>query len=435
MTKSLIDMARAKRAEVLAPAQAIIDAAESEGRDLTAEEWQIVSEARAAALPLKERIADLEDVTTRDATPVPHVGVKAEPRTYTPETDPRGQLFVRDVVGAFRGDFESRDRIERHLKEERLDRFKGTELRAVGTGAFAGLTIPQYLTDLVAPDAKAGRVLADLCRTHPMPAQGMTVNISRVTTATSTAIQGSQNGAVSETDIDDTLLTINILTIAGQQTMSRQALERSTGAEAVVLADLLGEYNTTLDNTLINQATTGLDAVTDANVDIAYTDASPTAAEAWPKMFDAIQQIQTAVNMGADALVMHPRRFWWFASQVGTSFPFVNLTGAQNNAGGSVATTGYGVGPSGFLAGLPVYVDANIVTNGGAGTNEDRIYVLTRRECHLWEDSVRFIRAEQTPAASLGVLLVVYGYAAYTFSRYPSANARIAGTGLVAPSF
>ena len=434
MSKNLLDLARAKRAEVLAPAQAVIAKAEAEARDLTAEEWQTVSEARAAAQPLKERISDLEDVTTRDAV-VPHIEVKSEPRTYAPETDPRGSLFMRDVFGAFTGDFDARGRIERHLKEERLDRFKGSEVRAAGTGAFAGLTVPQYLTDLVAPDAKAGRVLADLCRTQPLPSSGMTVNISRVTTATSTAIQSSENSSVSETNIDDTLLTINIQTIAGQQTLSRQALERSTGAEAIVLAALIGEYNTVLDSTLINQATNGLDAITDANVDIAYTDASPTAAEAWPKMFDAIQQIQTAVNMGADAIVMHPRRFWWFASQVGTSFPFVNLTGAVNQTGGSVATTGYGVGPSGYLAGLPVYVDANIVTNGGGSTNEDRIYILTRRECHLWEDSVRFIRAEQTPAASLGVLLVVYGYAAYTFGRYPSANARIAGTGLATPSF
>jgi hypothetical protein len=46
-----------------------------------------------------------------------------------------------------------------------------------------------------------------------------------------------------------------------------------------------------------------------------------------------------------------------------------------------------------------------------------------------------FIRAEQPAAISLGVQLVVYGYMAYTVSRYPSANGRIAGTGLVAPTF
>jgi hypothetical protein len=35
----------------------------------------------------------------------------------------------------------------------------------------------------------------------------------------------------------------------------------------------------------------------------------------------------------------------------------------------------------------------------------------------------------------LGVVLVVYGYIAYTFGRYPSAMQKIAGTGLVTPAF
>ena len=63
----------------------------------------------------------------------------------------------------------------------------------------------------------------------PLPSQGMTVNISRITTATSVALQASENTAVSNTDIDDTILTENVQTAAGQQTLSRQALDRGTG--------------------------------------------------------------------------------------------------------------------------------------------------------------------------------------------------------------
>jgi len=439
---SLIDTVREQRTKVLADADAIVAAAEAEARDLTDAEFDSIKEARATADKYKAQLDELAAIAEARDAAVParkinEGGAKviSEARTYSKESDPTGGQFLADVIaGQLSGDWDARERLGRHITEERIERFKGREIRAVGTSAFAGLTVPQYLTELVAPDAKAGRPLANICNAHPLPASGMTVNISKITTASSTAVQ-TQNSASSETNMDDTLLTIDVLTIAGQQTVSRQAIERGTGIEDTVLADLFGEYHTTLDSTLINQATTGLDAITDGALDIAYTDASPTAAEAWPKMFDAIQQIQTAVNKGADAIVMHPRRFWWFAAQVGTSFPFVNLTGAQNQAGGSVATTGYGMGPSGYLAGLPVYVDANIVTNGGGGTNEDRIYILTRSECHLWEDSVQFIRAEQTPAASLGVLLVVYGYMAYTFNRYASANARIAGTGLATPAF
>ncbi|WP_307962263.1 hypothetical protein [Salinispora arenicola] len=45
-----------------------------------------------------------------------------------------------------------------------------------------------------------------------------------------------------------------------------------------------------------------------------------------------------------------------------------------------------------------------------------------------------YIRAEQAKAASLGVLLVEYGYLAYTHSRYTHAH-KVAGTGLVTPTF
>jgi hypothetical protein len=148
------------------------------------------------------------------------------------------------------------------MAEERVERGRvAWQLeRAAGTGAFAGLTVPQYLTDLYAPAAAAMRPFADACNKHVLPSAGMTVNLSRITTATSAALQASENTAVSETNIDDTLLTINVQTNAGQQTLSRQALERGTGVEAVVLDDLYRRYHTNLDSTLLNQASTGLAA-------------------------------------------------------------------------------------------------------------------------------------------------------------------------------
>ena len=61
----------------------------------------------------------------------------------------------------------------------------------------------------------------------------------------------------------------------------------------LALGDLLGAVNTLVDSTIINQATTGLNAVTDANLDIAYTDASPTVPEFWPSGGQAISQAST----------------------------------------------------------------------------------------------------------------------------------------------
>jgi len=50
---------------------------------------------------------------------------------------------------------------------------------------------------------------------HPLPVEGMSLNISRITTGSSTAVQASENSAVSETNMDDTLLTIPVITVAG----------------------------------------------------------------------------------------------------------------------------------------------------------------------------------------------------------------------------
>jgi hypothetical protein len=94
---------------------------------------------------------------------------------------------------------------------------------------------------------------------------------------------------VSETNIDDTLLTENVQTSAGQQTMSRQSIERGTLTEALVLQDLCNRYASNMDSTILNQATTGLKNIAQS---VAYTDASPTTAELWPKINQAFSQAE-----------------------------------------------------------------------------------------------------------------------------------------------
>lgn len=442
-----------ERTAAKAALDAILAAPATEGRaDLTDAESAAFTEARAkvnaldteldGADGIKARIADLEQMEARRheaaaKAPTSPVRVGAEARTYSLETERRdGVNFLADLVNR-RDDPGAAQRIQQHMAEERIHR-PGLEARAVATTAFAGLTVPQYLTDMVAPKRKAGRPLANIANKHMLPAQGMTVEISRITSESSAAVK-TQNAATSETNMDDTTLSVPVLTFAGQQTASIQAIRRSTGVDTTIIADLLGNVETLLDQTMIREATVGLNAVTDANLDIAYTDASPTAAELWPKLFDAIQQVQTNHYGGVSHFVMHPRRFWWLASNVGTSFPFVNLIGAGPQSGGGVTSYGYGEGPSGYLAGLPVIVDANVDIRYTAGTGtagtEDAIYAVTADEVHLWEDDTVVIEAKETAAAALGVLFVVYKFAAYTVGRYPNAHARINGTGLATPAF
>jgi len=364
--------------------------------------------------------------------------VGAEERTYDKSKDRDGGMFLMDVLRKqLYGDLESESRLSRHMNEERVERGQYMK-RAAGTGAFAGLTVPQYLTDMYAPAVAALRPFANVCTHHDLPPDGMTINISRITTATSAALQASENTGVSETNIDDTLLTENVQTIAGQQTLSRQAIDRGTGVDGVVMDDLFRRYATTLDNTLILQATTGLKGVATTQT---YTDASPTTPKIYGQIVQAMSSVETNLLAWAqpDIAIMHPRRWYGMLSAVGPNWPMIFTAGA-----GPVQATGvnqgiaYAAGVRGTLAcGLSVVVDANLETNLGAGTNQDQIYVTATRECHLWEDpnAPVFIRAEQPAAASLGVLLVLYGYFAYTFRRFTGSAIKIDGTGLITPTF
>ena len=393
----------------------------------------------------EEELAALQARTTPAANRAPAYDqvarVGQEERTYRPDQDRRGSQFERDVASAFLGDYEAQGRLARHMSEERVERgdqlrADGQQQRAAGTGAFAGLVVPQYLTDLYAPAAAAKRPFADAIRGHDMPAQGMTVNLSRITTPTSTAVQ-TENAAVSEQDIDDTLMTINVQTNAGQQTLSRQAIERGAGVEPVVLDDLFRRYATTLDSTLLNQATNGLTNVATA---VAYTDGTPTAAEFYPKILEGLSGVEAALldmASGENIAVMHSRRWYWMQNALSSTWPLISQPGIAAQMSGTNLGTSYGSGVRGTLPnGTPVIVDNNIGTAYGAGTNEDEVYLVDRNECHLWEDpsAPMYIRAEQPKAANLGVLMVVYGYFAYTHARYAQAR-KIGGTGLVTPTF
>ena len=118
-------------------------------------------------------------------------------------------------------------------------------------------------------------------------------------------------------------------------------------------------------------------------------------------------------------------------SAVSASWPMIYQAGGNLPpvATGSNAGLGYAKGIRGQLAnGLNVCVDNNVTVLGLAqatsGGTQDHIYVVPSQECHLWEDPQApvFIRAEQPAAANLGVLLVLYGYFAYSFRRFTNAT-------------
>lgn len=430
-----------KREALIAEANAVVSAADGEERDLTQEEETKVSGLLAEARSLDESIETHVELEKRFATATEvrkEVGidkviggavVKREERTYTERSD---SSFVRDAYNAhFNNDFGAKERLARHMNEERIER------RDVTSANFAGLIVPQFLTDLAAPFARAGRPFLDVARKHALPAEGLTISISKVTTGSATAVQ-TEGAAVQETNMDDTKLDVSVVTVAGQQNVSRQAIERGTNVDSLVMADLVSAYHTNLDSLNVTTSATSLtNVITQV---ITYTDASPSVAELYPKLLDGVQRIQTNFFGGPNFILMHPRRLAWILAAVDTTNrPLAVPTshGPMN----AVATGNSSVvyGNSGYtIAGLPVITDANVITTNGAGTNEDVIIIGNTQEAHLWEDGAgdpMMLRFEQPKSQELDITMIVYGYSAFTANRYPNAFALIGGTGLVTPTF
>ena len=447
---SYFDKVVERRDAVKAEMDAVLEAVAEENRtDLTVEETEKVDALVEEARSLDTKIEKLKAQADADAkasevrasvaaVATPRVGgatVTRESRTYSERSD---SSFFKDAYNAqFKSDFTAQDRLARHMREEEIER------RDVGTAQFEGLVIPQYLIDLAAPLARAGRPFADFATNKmTLPPSGMTLNISRMTTGSSTAVQVTQNDAVSETDVDDTLLTVNVRTIAGQQDLSRQAIERGTGIDVFVAADLIKSWHTTLDAQILNGAGTagtikGLRA-SGGNA-ITFTSTAPTVGLLYPKLADAIQQIQTNSFTNPTHFIMHPRRLAFLLAAVdSTNRPLVvpAANGPMNASGVGAGSSVYG--NSGYqMMGLPIITDANIGTTYGTTTNQDEIYVVNAGESHLWEQpgSPFTLRYDATGAGNLTIKTVVYGYAAYTAERYPLAASIISGTGLSAPTF
>jgi hypothetical protein len=419
--------------ERLRAANRRLEARLARAREVESEERQ--NESRLDAVT---RFSNGSD--TRSDRRTATLSVTRNERTYRPDTDPHGVTFLRDVANNFLfQDPISAERLQNHAREERVERPQYHERVAgdVNSVNWSGLVVPNYLVNLVAPQISNLRPFADeCCVKHPLPPSGMSVNFSKVTTGSSVALQATELSTVSGTSMDDTLGTANVQTAAGFLNVSRQAIERGTGIEQQSFLDLSRKYAVALDSTLITQASTGLDNVAQT---VTYTDASPTPALMWPFIAQANSKLEQALVGVAypTHVIMHSRRFNWFASYVSTNWPFISNSAVPAQQGGMQLTTAYGDGVRAILSnGLKVIVDNNVPTNQGVGTNQDVVYVVAANETmHLFEDpnAPVYVRAEQPNATTLGVLLVLYGYFAYA-TRYANPASKIVGTGTVAPA-
>ena len=334
--------------------------------------------------------------------------------------------FFRDLWQEKHGDAEARDRLAKHNREMR-------DLTTVATDG-GGFAPPNYLQDLWAGLPRESRPVADIFPTIPLPPNGVSFSLPRITTGATVAVTATENAAVNEVDMVEEVITRTLVTVAGQQDVSQQLFERSIPAiDQIIFNDLRADYDNKLDTGLIGGAGSagthlGIRAVTGVNT-VTYTDASPTAAELVPKIYDAIQKVQTTRHMPADTIIMHPRRAAWLASNLSSTFPLFQL---------GTLTQAAGTQDNGMLrsfSGLRVVLDSNVGATYGDATNQDEIYVLRAADMVLAEGPIVSRVLSEVGSGTLTVRLQVYGFSLFFGGRFPSSITVVSGTGLVAPTF
>lgn len=357
-----------------------------------------------------------------------------------PKTNPRAESFFKDLRASRLGDSLAADRLARNERQ-----VADQEGRALSTSATAGGTFapPLWLVQDFIALARPGRVTADLLHHELLPPGVSSINLPKVNAGTTTAVQTTQNTALSQTDLTTTSVSGQITTIGGKQVVSTQLIEQSgIPFDQVVLGDLAADYARQLDTQVLlgtgAPQLQGLTTVAGINP-ITYTTASPAVVSVTSanSFYNAVIRAANAVHaarfLPATAVVMHPTRWSWILEGLdGNNRPLLPAGGgafnAVGSAGGDVAQ-----GSAGTFANLPVFLDPSIPVNVGAGTNQDSVIVLRGDDSWLFESDIRLEAFDSTYADQASILYRCMSYSTL-LHRLPGSISVINGTGLVAPT-
>lgn len=441
---------------------ALIDKATIDKRGLTEDELKSYDnltaqrKAKEADIgPVEERVAELEAEEKRSnaaAGARVETGDTGEQRTGGAHvTDPpvyikgglNGRSWWQDLARAkLFGDDPSIDRLRRNTLMEQ-------ETRALGnTGAVGGsggeFAPPSWLVDEWIALVRAGRVTANLFNQHPIPDGVSSINLPKVATGTTVALQSTQNTALSQTDMTTTSIQTGFATLGGKQVVSQQLLDQAAlNFDQVINGDLAGAYAAQVGLQVFTGAGTGsgtgavVNGLSNATIGstVTWTQASPTVVGFYGQAAKLLSAFETARFAAPTAWLMHPRRWYWLVSQVDSQNR--PLVVPQGNAFNPMATLDNlpPQGIAGMFLGLPVYIDPNIPTNLGAGTNQDVVYLLKQDDLWFFESAPRAEVFRETYADSVGVLFRLYAYVGTMLNRYTTSLGLLTGTGLVTPTW
>lgn len=430
-----------------------IDAAANENRGLRASEARMVTKAQKLISDLEEREDELAEDARRGRlaaqsrvetgqTGVQRSGLRggAFTSSETYHAGPQSPSFFKDLAFARSGDANAADRLRTNNAET------GFENRALGnTGGTGGSggewAPPKYLVDQFVALARPGRVTADLFTHEDLPSGVSSIVIPKVLTGSQVGPQSTQNTQLMDVDPTTSALTSGIVTTGGKVIVSRQLLDQSAiPFDRMILGDLAADHARQIGSQAIigtgtGGALTGYLTPASTNV-VAFTSTTPTAIGLYQKLAQLQGGINASRYRAPSAIVMHPRRWSWFASYVDNAGrPLVSPTASSFNSIAVRQDEQPAAGLVGNVLGVDCYVDAAIPTNLGAGANQDVVLMGVMEDVMLWESPIQAEAFEAPYADSMGVLFRAFNYSSLQPSRYLASLGAVQGTGLTPPVF
>jgi hypothetical protein len=341
-------------------------------------------------------------------------------RNNAPYAKVGGRSFFRDL-DARQTNPDALGALTRHaaIEAERAQ-FEG---RAVAAAGFGGFVPPTYLLSEMSTALRAASPLVDLIG-QPLPeldetthaGGGPAVVIAKFTTGAAASVV-AENTAVSSVDIATTALTVPVGAVSATVSVSRVAVERGK-VDGDVAAELFAALNAETERLVINgiaagQVNAGLLQAA-GTTPITYTNASPTAITALPKIGAALSaSVNNFLRGPADVILSHPRFFHWLGSVGEVVEPPLDWDR--------------------MTFGADIVGSTAVPTNLGAGTNETRLITFPRAAvyCGITEPLVDKYYDSANAAGNATVVFVARRYCAFQVI-WGSAVSVLGGSGMAA---
>ena len=272
----------------------------------------------------------------------------------------------------------------------------------------AGLIPTRQLTEIVNPLSNADRPMIDAISRGVLPDAGMTFEIPKIT-AVPTVAEVAEEGAIGETGMTSSFITVNVKKFAGGQEFSVELLDRSSPAFFDELVRQMEfAYAKATDDFVVSGI--GNDGTLNA------TGQAESAAGLVAYAASAASAVYGASLGFARNIVVSPQQWGNIMGYAETSGrPIFTATSPSNAAGAASPTT-----LRGNVLGLDLYVDRNIGGTGDTGLGDYSMVVLNP-ESYTWYESSRF-RLETNVVATGQIKVAYYGYGALATKVGAGAN-------------